>query len=261
MIGTIALHRNIPFIDPYTQSVIDVAEVELKTDDLSNNAWAWNAGFLWKIGAGFSLGGVYRSDFTIKGTSASAEFTQIPTGYPDLDATVAGALPFGENPKVETAIAFPDYWQVGIAWQNEKFTISGQYGIMGWSSFETLDIEFPDYPELNSSTPENYEDSEQIRFGIEWRVSRMWALRAGYVYDETPQPIESLSPLLADGSRDGYSAGLGFTSKKNTWGFDIGYEYLVLEDRSTEGRSFDGFDGTFHDSMAHLAGASFFWKF
>ncbi len=261
MMGTIELNRNIPFINPYTQSVTDVAQVELGTDGLSNNAWAWNAGVLVKLGAGFSLGGMYRSSFSLKSTSASATFTQIPTGYMDFDAMVAGAIPFHEDPTVATTIDFPDYWQIGLAWSNEKFTLSGQYGVMGWSSFKELVIEFPDYPHLSSAVEENYQNSEQIRFGAEWRMSQSWALRAGYVFDETPQPIESMSPLFADGDRDCYSVGLGYISKSSNWGVDVAYEYLELEERSTEGRSYDGFEGTFHDSKAHLFGASLFWKF
>lgn len=261
MMGTIELNKNIPYINPYTQSVTDVASVQLGTDGLSNNAWAWNAGVLVKLGAGFSLGGMYRSSFSLKSTSASAEFTQIPTGYADLDALVAGALPFHENPDVATTIDFPDFWQIGLAWSNEKFTLSGQYGVMGWSSFKELTIGFPDYPYLSSTVEENYQNSEQIRFGAEWRASQSWALRAGYVFDETPQPIESMSPLFADGDRDCYSVGLGYISKSSNWGVDVAYEYLELEERSTEGRSYDGFEGTFHDSKAHLFGASLFWKF
>ncbi len=89
----------------------------------------------------------------------------------------------------------------------------------------------------------------------------MWSLRAGYGFDETPQPIESMSPLLSDGDRDFYSVGIGFISKKGNWGFDVGYEYLTMMERSTEGRSYDGFDGTFHDGVAHLLGATFNFKF
>jgi len=261
MIGTIELNKNIPYIDPYSQSVVDVGKVTLGTDGLANNAWAWNAGVLIKLGGGFSLGGMYRSSFTLKSTSASAEFTQIPTGNADFDALVATAIPFGQNADVTTAIDFPDFWQVGLAWSNEKFTLSGQYGVMGWSSFKELNIEFPDYPYLNSYTPENYENSEQIRFGAEWRVARKWALRAGYVFDETPQPIESMSPLFADGDRDCYSAGVGYISKSSNWGIDVAYEYLELEDRSTGGQSYDGFEGHFYNGTAHLFGASLFWKF
>ena len=261
MIGSIELRQNVPFINPYTQSIVDVAEVKLHTDDLSNNAWAWNAGFMWKLPAGFSIGGMYRADFTIKGTSASAEFTQYPTGYGDLDATIAATIPFDEDPEITTVLNFPEFWQIGLAWSNEKFTISGQYGVMGWNVFEELAIQFPDYPYLNSTIPENYEDSKQYRIGFDWRASRALAFRLGYVFDETPQPIESISPLLADGDRDGYSAGIGFISKKSNWGFDVGYEYLTMEERSTEGRSADGFDGLYHDGTAHLFGASLYFKF
>jgi len=261
MTATIELKKNIPFINPYTQSVVDVAEADLHSDGFRNHAWAWNAGFLFKLPAGFSIGGMYRSDFTVKGTSASAEFTQIETGYADFDGMVAAAIPFDEDPDIYTELNFPSFWNIGLAWSNEKFTISGQYGVMGWSVFEELNIQFPDYPHLDTVVREDYKDSKQYRFGFDWRASRMWSFRLGYVFDETPQPIESMSPLLPDGDRDGYSAGIGFISKKGNWGFDIGYEYLSLDERSTEGRSYDGFDGTFHDGLAHLLGASFNFKF
>ena len=261
MIGKIELHKNAALINPYTQSLVDVAEVKLATDGLGNNTWAWNAGFLAKLGGGFSIGGMYRSDFDVKGTSAYASFTQISTGYPDFDAVVAGTIPFDEDPKVTTVLNFPDFWQVGLAWSNEKFTLSGQYGEMGWSSFAELAIEFPDYPYLNSTVREAYQDAKQYRFGFDWRASQRLSLRLGYGFDETPQPDESLSPLLADGDRDFYSIGFGFVSRNNRWGLDVGYEYLELADRSTGGRSFDGFDGSFHDSGAHLFGASLIYKF
>ncbi len=261
MTATIELKKNVPFFNPYTQSVVDVAEADLHSDGLSNNAWAWNAGFLFKLPAGFSIGGMYRSKFTIKGTSASAEFTQYATGYPDVDATVASVIPFDEKPEITTELNFPDFWNIGLAWSNEKFTLSGQYGVMGWSVFKELAIQFPDYPALDSTVREDYSDSKQYRFGFDWRMSRMWSVRAGYGFDETPQPIESMSPLLPDGDRDFYSVGLGFISKKGNWGFDVGYEYLTMTERSTEGRSYDGFDGTFHDGIAHLFGASFTFKF
>ena len=261
MTATIELKRNVPFINPYTQSVVDVAEADLHSDGFSNNAWAWNAGFLFKLPAGFSIGGMYRSRFTINGTSASAEFTQISTGYADLDAAVAATIPFHEDPEITTELNFPNYWQIGLAWSNEKWTVSGQYGVMGWSVFKDLAIEFPEYPELDSVVREDYSDSMQYRFGIDWRASRSLSLRVGYVFDETPQPIQSMSPLLSDGDRDGYSAGIGYISKKGNWGFDVGYEYLILEERSTDGQSYDGFDGTFHDSSANLLGASFYFKF
>ncbi len=261
LIGTIELQRNAGLINPYTQSVVDVAEIELGTNGSRNHAWAWNAGVMFKLGAGFSIGAVYRSDFSLKGTDADATFTQIPTGYPDFDAAVAATLPFDEEPAVSTTIELPEYWQIGIAWSNEKLTLSAQYGEMGWSVFQELAIQFPDYPQLNSVTREEYEDSEQTRFGVDWRATQCLSLRLGYVMDETPQPVESMSPLLADSDRDGYSAGIGYLSRSSTWGFDVGYEYLELEDRSTEGRSFDGFDGLFHDSRAHLFGASLYFKF
>ena len=46
MIATIELKRNVPFVNPYTQSVVDVAEADLHSDGFTNHAWAWNAAAL-----------------------------------------------------------------------------------------------------------------------------------------------------------------------------------------------------------------------
>jgi len=66
MIAEIELSQNINLINPFNQRLTEVADARLKSDGI-NSAWAWNAGLLWKIGSGFSLGAVYRSEFSITG--------------------------------------------------------------------------------------------------------------------------------------------------------------------------------------------------
>ena len=256
MIVDIELSRDIGLINPFNQRVTDVADVRLESDGI-NSAWAWNAGLLWKIGSGFSLGAMYRSEFSITG-EGNGTFTQIPTGYPEFDAAVGSFLPFDGDVPIEATIDFPDFWTIGLSWQNEKWTLSGQYGVMGWSSFQELPIIFPENPEFSSVIPENYEDAYQYRFGGEYRANQHWALQLGYLFDETGQPVESMSPLLGDGDRTGYTAGLSYYTDR--FRLDVGYMYLETDGRSTGGSSIDGFDG-FYEGKAHLAGATFTIKF
>ena len=241
MVAEIELTREIGLINPYDQRLTDVAEASLKGEGI-NSAWAWNAGILWKMGGGFSFGASYRSAFTING-SGKASFTQIPTGYADFDGLLQEFFPFDDKVPIEASIAFPDFWSVGLAWQNEKWTISGQYGVMGWSVYEDLPIIFPENPEFSSVREENWEDADQWRVGVELRASQRWDLRIGYLEDETPQPAWGMSPLLPDGDRVSYTGGLSYHTDR--FRFDIAYEHVEVDTRSTDGQSPDGFDGTY----------------
>jgi long-chain fatty acid transport protein len=241
MVATIELTQEIGLINPYNQRLTEVAEATLKGDGI-NSDWAWNAGILWKMGSGFSFGASYRSEFTVNG-SGNAVFTQVPTGYADFDGLLGTLLPFDAKVPIEATIAFPDFWNVGLSWQNEKWTLSGQYGVMGWSVYESLPIIFPENPEFSSVREENWEDAPQYRVGVEFRASQHWDLRLGYLVDETPQPAEGMSPLLADGDREAYMGGLSYHTDR--FRFDIAYEHVDLETRSTEGQSPDGFNGTY----------------
>ena len=248
MTATIELTQDIGLINPYDQRLTSVAEAGLKSEGLSS-AWAWNAGILWKMGSGFSFGLSYRSGFTING-DGKATFTQIPTGYADFDGLLATFFPFDDKVPIEATIAFPDFWNVGLAWQNEKWTVSGQYGLMGWSVYETLPIIFPENPEFSSVREENWEDAAQWRIGVEFRATQRWDLRIGYLEDETPQPAAGMSPLLADGDRVAYMGGLSYHTDR--FRFDIAYEQVDIDTRSTEGQSPDGFDGTYEGNSPLL---------
>jgi len=129
---------------------------------------------------------------------------------------------------------------------------------MGWSAFQELAISFPENPEFSSVVREDYEDAYQYRFGAELRASQHWAFQAGYLFDETGQPVQSMSPLLADGDRTSYTVGLSYFTDR--FRLDIGYEYINFGSRSTDGTSWDGFDGKY-EAKAQLAGATFTVKF
>jgi long-chain fatty acid transport protein len=256
-ISTIDLTRNLPLVDPFSQQIADVGQVHIYTDGTGNDGWGWHTGLLADVGAGFKVGATYRSRIKVD-YEGIASFRQFSTGNPELDGLVASTIPFNETINGVTQIDFPDYWSVGLSWNCEKFTISGQWGEMGWSSFQELELIFPNNPEFNETIEENYENSNEYRFGMEWRASEHWAFQLGAVYDETPQPVETMTPLLGDGDRTTGTIGLSYSTK--TFRLDIGYEYLDAEERCTDGTSLVGYDGCY-DAKAHLAAASFTFLF
>ncbi len=257
-ISQIDLTKNIGFINPYTQQLTDVGQAHMTTDGLGNDAWGWHASFLAKLGGGFQLGALYRSEIDMDYTKGHGSFRQFTTGYQDYDALLRTQIPFGEDVQLASHITFPSYWSVGFAYQGEKWTFSGQWGRMGWDSFQELAIEFPDYPHLSQTMPEDYEDADQYRFGMEHRVSEKFAYQLGFLIDETPQPIHSMSPLLGDGDRTGYC--IGFSFGGGHFQTDVGYMYLTFDERGTNGTSESGYNGSYK-TTAHLLGATMTLKF
>lgn len=256
-VSTIDLTRSLPLVDPFQQQLAEVGQVHIFTDGAGNDGWGWHAGLLGDIGGGFKVGINYRSGITVD-YEGYAEFSQYSTGNPELDAIVAAAIPFDETISGVTKIEFPDYVTVGLSWSSEKFTISGQWGRMGWSSFQELELIFPDNPEFNEVIPEDYEDSSDYRLGMEYRASQKVSIQAGAVYDESPQPQTSMTPLLGDSDRLGIN--LGFSWIHRSWRLDLGTEYLMIDDRGTEGMSESGYEG-WYESAAILAGGTFTFYF
>ncbi|MCB9068542.1 MAG: outer membrane protein transport protein [Calditrichae bacterium] len=102
-------------------------------------------------------------------------------------------------------------------------------GITGAYS-KKIDLLFDD-ARLNQTIPEDYENSYQIRLGAHYDLNTIWQLRAGYIYDKTPQPIQSVSPLLPDDTRNDYSVGVGYKAGK--FNVDAGYMFVDIGKRST----------------------------
>ncbi len=259
-IAQIDLTKNIPFLNPHTQQVADVGQVHMHTDGISEAGWGWHAGVMFKTDIGLSLGINYRSGMTID-MEGVASFQQFPTGYADFDALLTSTLPFGQKTPLTTAIDFPNFFSIGLAYTAEKYLVSVQWNQMGWDTFQELDITFtdPNYAFLSSSAPMHYENSNQYRFGFEYSFSESAAMQLGFLIDETPQPVATMSPILGGGDRTGYCIGFSYNGKK-IWA-DFGYMFLDIESRTTNpGNHYDYF-GTYENGTAHLIGTSLGIKF
>lgn len=247
----VELDQHVPFPNPFTQTISDVATVELESD-LDNGA-GFTVGLLHKPTNSFSWGLSYRSSTEID-YSGDARFTQNLTGTP-LDALVPTALPVGQEIGVETRIEFPDMASFGVAVAlAPRVLVEADANWTGWSTFDVLPVDFA-IDALDTERVQNFEDAWNYRLGLRFGDPDGNQWRFGYVFDESPQPEEAVSPLLPDADRNGFTIGYGYVGNKYT--FDVAVMYLDFDERERD-QSFPGegpFFGTYQN-QAVLIGLS-----
>jgi len=253
-LAKIFLEHNVGAINPFTQRVLDVATVELRSN------WAtgigFNLGLLARPAEGLSIGVAYRHKVKVD-FRGDATFTLIPSGSRQHDNLVSAVLPSGAV-KASTSIEFPSLTTVGLAYEWRDWTLAADVNLHAWSSFDELAVDFEGHPELSSVIVEEYEDARIYRLGLERRFSHRWAVRAGYHLDESPAPAASISPLLPDADRQGFSGGFSFRS--GPWRLDMAAWLVLFEKRSTQGQSRVNYNGTY-ESRAELLALSLGYEF
>jgi long-chain fatty acid transport protein len=241
-LSSLELDRNVPVIDPFTNTVKDAAAVVLK----SNHAlgWGFDVGVLAKPIENLSVGVSYRhkikTDF-----SGSGDFQLLSTGNAQLDAAVALRVPSGSVP-VSTSIEFPSIVELGANYKWNDWILAADVDFQQWSSFSSLPINFENRPDLSSVVEENYKNSRIYRVGLERRVNDSWDVRGGYYFDQNPEPAESVSPLLPDADR--HCAAFGATFRHGRFHVDVADWVLFFKQRSTEGVNRDNYNGTYKNS-------------
>ena len=256
-ISDVELNRNVGVNNPFTNRIVDAAKLKLSGD--FSEGYGYNVGILHKVTPSFSYGLSYRSQITVD-YEGDARLTQISTGNPQLDAAIAARLPLNTKLPVETSIDFPDMASLGLAFGiTPSLLVEVDANWTGWSNFKEVPIDFTGG--ATNSLPDqvlgqDWEDVYNYRLGLRWQSSPTSQWRFGYVYDETPQPEERVSPLLPDADRNGYAIGYGYTG---TWKVDLALMYLPFKERSRNknapGNEADTFFGTYKTD-ALLLGAT-----
>jgi long-chain fatty acid transport protein len=239
-LSNVTLERNVAVpVNPFTQRIQDAAALRLASRrELS---LGFDVGMLAKLSENLALGASYRHKVKT-GFSGNASIARIATGNSQLDALVEQRLPAGDVP-VETEIEFPSLITLGAQYAWGDWVFAADVNFQQWSSFDQLEISFEGRPELSSVLEQGYRDSQIYRVGAERRLDDLWTVRGGYFFDRTPAPPESVSPILPDASRHGVA--LGATWRRGRMRVDAANWLVLLQRRSTEGRSRVGYDGTY----------------
>ncbi|MFC2119613.1 OmpP1/FadL family transporter [Bacteroidota bacterium] len=226
------------------------AFIKLEGDESS--AFGYNFGLLWKPIDILSIGGSFRSevDFSFEGTAEATGPVQ-----------VASALPSGD---ISADLTTPLNIQGGIAVRViEPLRLSADFQWVGWSSYDTLAVDFKD-PEIDDlASPRLYNDSYIIRFGAQYDFNNELSLLGGVYFDKNPVDPENANPSLPDSDRLGFSIGVDAKILDNL-GVSGAYLFirsseLTVTNSNEEYTPGDSkFNGTYN-SYANLFSVSFYY--
>ncbi len=218
-------------------------------DGKDNSAFGYNFGFLYKPFKTLSIGASYHSDikYDFKGTASTEGAQQLKD---------AGKLPEGN---VIAKLTTPVNFTVGMAYNiYSRLTVSADFQYIGWSSYDTLKVDFenPSYTDINS--PREYDNSYIVRLGGEYQFTNSLAIQGGIYFDSNPVKPKYLNPSLPDADRLGFSLGIDYKLTKSL-GVNLAYLFIrgqqLTVDNSNESYSSGNapFNGTYNTSANLLS--------
>lgn len=214
--------------------------------------YGYNVGALWTPDPSMKLAVTYRSKVEATIKDGTADFAIEPTGNSQVDAIAAAGLPPSQG--VSTTLKFPAIFSSGLAWSpSAAWTYEADLMLTQWSEFDALALNFAKTPALNSTVQEDYGDSFRLNLGAEHKLAK-YTYRFGYYYDQEAAPVQSVTTLLPDASRQGVTVGLGFKLGK-TATVDLYNLALLVKQRSTDSQNSHGFNGTYK-SYVNASGVS-----
>ncbi|MGB9764967.1 MAG: OmpP1/FadL family transporter [Candidatus Saccharicenans sp.] len=204
-------------------------DVPASLNKAKGNAVGYNAGLLFKKDK-FSVGFHWRSGFNI---DYSGTLTLDKSNVP---SPLQPYIP--SSGAVTTTFKFPNLFALGVAYQiSDKLLWSAEAQYYTWKVYKnyTINIAYAGGGSEQELVEENFKNSIILRTGIQYQLKESWAVRCGILYDQTPQPVESMDPSLPDASRVALTVGLGYT--KNKFRVDLGYQYEMFSNRTSPNRN------------------------
>ena len=214
--GKVSLKRNLKLNDPVDN---------LELDGKANWGFGYNLGFTYLPNEKWNIGLNYRSKVDMKIEEGEAKY--------DVSQTIIDQKGLDFPTSFDGSLPMPSSLSLGAGFMpNEKWTISAEVTMMGWSAYDALTLTFnkaadgsgsADENKKISSSPREYKNAFIYKVGAEYVLNDYLQLRAGTYYDQTPVQDGYLTPETPDQDRLNFTLGLGITPFEN---FQIDLAYL-----------------------------------
>lgn len=240
----IDLGYRLPVDDPVSGAPLDAAAAGL--DGEMSEGFGFFAGVLHRISPRLSWGLSYRSAVEVD-VDAVGTLTQIFTGDPQLDELVARTFPFDMELASATTLEFPDELRFGLAFHLTRYwLLEADLTLTGWSSFESVDFDFPGEPLLDKSIPQGFDDTTTLHLGVQYTTRTSTKFRLGLAVDESPQGEAFTGAFLADYDQMAYTFGFA-----RDW-LDIAFVWFERDQRLVTNQV-GGLDGNFRSNAWMLS--------
>lgn len=144
-----------------------------------------------------------------------------------------GAVGAQENGTWNSSAEFdlPDVVMVGLAQEvGDDLTLLAEFHWTEWSSFDELRVvRGGGLPDLVEEA--NWRDTISVSVGAEYRLGEAWAVRSGFMYDESPVTSATRGTRVPDGNRYWLSFGASWRMWHPLW-LDVSYSHLFIPNGS-----------------------------
>lgn len=181
-----------------TLTDLDGNRSKVEVDATGVNSWGWVASTMINFTDNLHFGATYRSEINMDADDGDAIFSNIPN---------SPLTPF-EDSSMKAGLPMPAELAIGLSYDYDKWTFAFEYDRAFWNAYESLDIEF-DNPNIpDSFNARNYKNASVYRFGLQYDVTSMFTLRAGYYFDESPVQDGYFAPETPRNDSNNFTGGI-----------------------------------------------------
>ena len=181
--------------------------------DTKADGWGYSGqvGLLWKAAPWLNLGAMYQSKTKVE-----------LTGHTNIQA-------FGMsiNDNMSGDYYFAGYYSIGGSANFGNWLIALDVSRSDYSSTDKVKIDYDLIP--NRTIILDWQNNLIVDFGVEYKLSDAWRLRAGLGYQDRVVPESTMSPAMPD--MNGWSVGTGVGYQWKDFTFDLSYVYAHGKER------------------------------
>lgn len=194
--GSVNFNRNLN----RTLADLDGNRSEVTVDAKGVSATGWTASAMFSPTDKLRIGATYRSEIIMEARDGEAIFENIPN---------SPLTPFPATTTFDADLPFPAEMTVGLSYEFcNKWLFAFDLNRTFWDVYESLDIDFADENVPDSKNARNYKNSSIYRFGLQYEATKMFTLRGGYYFDESPVISGRFAPETPRNDSSNFTAGL-----------------------------------------------------
>lgn len=213
--GSVNFNRNLN----RTLTDLDGNRSNVTIDAKGVNEWGWVASAMFNPTDNLHIGATYRSEIILDAKDGDADFQNVPN---------SPLTPF-EDTKFDASLPLPAEMTVGLSYSFcEKWLVAFDYNRDFWDVYNSLDIDFKSPKDPDSKNARNYKNASAYRFGMQYKATKMFTLRAGYYFDESPVQDGYFAPETPRNDSNNFTAGLTANIGKH---FQIDASFLYVHSK------------------------------